>query len=753
MRAYWLLSLAFVSLPAAAERLDAFSGTPKSVEITGPIDVPLMESLGGSPSAYVWVNFGTDTNYLAELSSNSKFHYMSTDLAEELGLKLKKGNQKLINWKGEDRKGRLGGVIDYVDVDEMKLGELTLHDVRVGTNEPLDKEETEERDLLDSVEPEGFRLVLSLTALEQVGWAILPSEGVVRFVPAADAAALVQGLGTAIPYTSRGTTVERWGKGSGKREFRFLYYPRSIMVDATIGGVSSPKTALILQSWFGSYDPRLELQGATFLELGDERWANTTVSIGGMPPAPATLVVDSGTPVFEGYVEDMETAVVGSEVLSRYDFAMDPVNHTITLRVVATPKRGDPNPSALALAQKRIEKPTEEEADADKSAKDEPEEEWTPKVKDLARLAAIYARTGDLPNALATYKRVTEIKPRKCDGWQRVGETQVLMGDFSGALASFQQASTLHHAWWDIPVEEREDLEKELNKLEEEEREAAENYAQPQGCFRADGQIAATALALSNYEQVAQTYKDRIDLDPGLAVAYGSMELTQGNLAKAQSGYRQAVKMSNGDKDGAGRLGVGITYAETGDWASAKVLFDNWFGDGLNEDVDPIALWLSYVRRFEGPDASLAAIRKVASENPLSAPIAIAWFREAVRAGKTDEAAQAKTKLDAILAWEHSNEPRRAHTWSHTARYLATIGDVPGAAQAADKAVQLQPANDDAWAAKFEVAMLQGNAQEAQTALVRASTVGDVAHPTNALIRRTLAQGQVPDWLVPPVAQ
>src|SRR6185503_3082689 len=124
------------------------------------------------------------------------------------------------------------------------------------------------------------------------------------------------------------------------------------------------------------------------------------------------------------------------------------------------------------------------------------------------------------------------------------------------------------------------------------------------------------------------------------------------------------------------------------------------------------------VRKYEGADASVAAIRKVAVENPLSAEFTLAWFREALRAGKADEAAQAKARLDTILAWAHSNEPRRTYTWSNTARYLATIGDLTGAAQAADKAVQLQPQNDDAWAAKFEVAMLQGNAQEAQAALM-----------------------------------
>jgi tetratricopeptide (TPR) repeat protein len=751
MRSWLLVSLAFASLPASAAPLDKYAGTPGDVTISGPIDVPLQESPGGNPYAYVWVKFGADSDkgYLAQLSSDSQFHYMSSDLADELGLKVHTGNKKLINWKGEDHKGRLGVSVNYVDVDEVRIGDLVLKHVRVITSEPLDKDEKEKQEL--TVEPKGLSagLTLSLPALEQLGWAVLPSDGVVRFVPAKDAASLVQSVGSEIPYTSREVTRERFGK---RKDGRFYHPSVPILVDAKIGGVDSPRTALVLDVWAGTIDAQLELTGATYLQLGDASIANTSASIGGMAPVPTTLFKNPINGFVGGYVADMVTASLGSEVLSSYDFAADPANHTIALRPVSTPKRDNPTAAALAAALKDIEKPADDAKD-EKKKSDEPDEEWKPKPKDLTKVAYLYANLGDLPNALANHKRVTEIKPRKCDGWQNVGETQAMMGDFQGALASFQQASTLYHAWWDLPVEQREDLEKELNKLEEKEREAAENYAQPAGCFKADGQMAAAALALSNYDQVAQTYKDKLDLDPGLAVTNGSMELVRGNLASAQASFRQAVKMSNDSKWGDARLGVGITYAESGDWVSAKELFNNWFAAGIRDDVDPLSLWLSYVRKYEGADASVAAIRKVASENPLSAEFTLAWFREALRAGKADEAAQAKARLDTILAWAHNNEPRRTFTWSNTARYLATLGDVAGAAQAADKAVQLQPQNDDAWEAKFEVAMLQGNAQEAQAALVRASTLGEAGHPTNALVRRTLAQGQIPDWLVPPVAK
>jgi hypothetical protein len=91
---------------------------------------------------------------------------------------------------------------------------------------------------------------------------------VVRFVPANDAAGLVQSVGSAIPYTSRETSIERFGK---RKDGRFYYYPLSILVDAKIGGVDSPRTALILHRWGGTYDAQLELAGATYLQLGDPR--------------------------------------------------------------------------------------------------------------------------------------------------------------------------------------------------------------------------------------------------------------------------------------------------------------------------------------------------------------------------------------------------------------------------------------------------------------------------------------------------
>src|SRR6185436_15729810 len=98
-----------------------------------------------------------------------------------------------------------------------------------------------------------------------------------------------------------------------------------------IDGVDSPRTALILQRWGGTYDGELELTDATYLQLGDQTIANTTASIGGMAPVPTTLFKNPFHGFVAGYVPDMETAVLGSDVLSSYDFALDPVNHTIAL--------------------------------------------------------------------------------------------------------------------------------------------------------------------------------------------------------------------------------------------------------------------------------------------------------------------------------------------------------------------------------------------------------------------------------------
>jgi hypothetical protein len=102
MRSWLLVSLAFASLPAAAAPSMRSRARRETVTISGPVDVPLQESPGGNPLPYVWVKFGADSDkvYLSQLSSNSEWHYMSSDLADELGLKVHTGNKKLINWEG-----------------------------------------------------------------------------------------------------------------------------------------------------------------------------------------------------------------------------------------------------------------------------------------------------------------------------------------------------------------------------------------------------------------------------------------------------------------------------------------------------------------------------------------------------------------------------------------------------------------------------------------------------------------------------
>jgi tetratricopeptide (TPR) repeat protein len=747
MRAQWLLPLLLVSLPASASRFDKFESTPKEVTISGTVEIPLVESPWGDPYDCVWVNFGGDDNYLFRLETGIDISVMSEELAEELGLKKKTGNTKLIKWKGKEENGRIGGPFTYVDADTVVLGGLVLDGVRFVTAEPEEKAERKKTDLFDEVH-EGFGNggTLSLTALHQLGWAVLPSEGVVRFVPADAAKDLVQSLGGDIlSYESREWSIQRMGKG---KKSRFPYPAISMLVPAKIGGMESPRTVLELDGWSGWVDQRIAPPGAAIDQVGDARYADTSVVFGSQPEVPGNFYLEPISTFFQGYVEDQFTAIVASEVLSQFDMAVDPVNHTVALRHTATSKRADPVPNMLAYLKKKTEPPVAKEGEDETKKSGEPDEEWKPSNKDLGHLAALYNRMGDLPAEIATYKRITELKPRNCDGWENLGEAHLNAGYLPEALAAFQQASTLYHAWWGLPVEERTKLQAKLEKMEEDEREAAEQYAQPADCFTADGWVASTSLALGHGDEVARIYKERLDLDETVSDAWGASGLAKGNLTQAQEGYRQSLRLTHNRKSGSAQLGIAIVYAESGDWTSAKSHFDHLVRDHGFDDVDVLALWLYYTRKFEGDAAAMAAIEAAVVESPRHGAVLLAWMREAIRQGADAKVKEAQARLDRVEALHVGLWPRDWTTWSQRARYLVTLGDIAGAEQAAAQAFTMAPDADDTWQAKVEVALVQGDQAGARAALTKQIAL-QPEHPVSALERRALEEGKIPEWLIP----
>ena len=154
--------------PAAAAATPAeIYGGVDTVEISEEVKVSLL-SLRNRPLAPVVVarvNGGEEhegARFLLETATS--IVRVSKGFAKDHGLEIRTKKQK-----GEED-------LEYVSIEELAIGSLLLRDVT-------------------ALVGEGSRLTLGLGALDNVAYAIQPSAGVVRFVPAAQGTALLEQLG------------------------------------------------------------------------------------------------------------------------------------------------------------------------------------------------------------------------------------------------------------------------------------------------------------------------------------------------------------------------------------------------------------------------------------------------------------------------------------------------------------------------------------------------------------------------------
>jgi tetratricopeptide (TPR) repeat protein len=713
MRAWLLVSVAFVSLPAAGGPFEKFVGTPASVTIEGPVEVPLYTNMDGEPFPCVQVQIA-DHNFLFELVTSTSMHVVSPDVAKAAGLKAKSLNKKLVNTKGTDRKDKVGGTFEGGRLDEIKIGAVTLSDVLVLTKPPGDP------DAGAPASDTAFDGELSLPALEQLGWAILPSKGVVRFVPAADAPGLLTITGgAAYGYTSRESDVVKFGKA------KVYGYPRPIRIAATVADRESPLTRISVDWYYGYIHPAYVAETATVRTEGDQRTVITTAQIAGVT-ATATLEVQPKYEYYEGVVESQSTAALGADVLSLFDIAADPVNHRITFAPTTSQTRADPTDWLIAEAEKGLVKPVPKEGEEPPK---EETEEWKPDPAVLGKLAKLHDRRGEYDKAVGYWKRLTEQEARDCAGWHGLGAQQIRAGDLEGAVNSLTQAATLYHTWWDLPVEERQEISTTLAKLEPEEKKAAEHYQQPATCYTAESDLASAQYLRNDYATVAQL-ATRADLDSKLTTAAGNAALASGDLTAASAAYRRSLVISR-QTAMKPRLGLGIVYSQGGDPGTAREQIERYLAE-WPADPEALQVWLDVIRTSEGGPAALDAIRRHAETfHDYDAPC-FAYYREAKRAGSSADLQRAAELIAANVRWNQGTGGR----WDYGtyARYLIDAGDLPEAEKYVAMAEKSWANDPDTWFAKAELAAAKGNAGEADAALQTAVRV-DPLSPVGALVK------------------
>jgi tetratricopeptide (TPR) repeat protein len=318
-----------------------------------------------------------------------------------------------------------------------------------------------------------------------------------------------------------------------------------------------------------------------------------------------------------------------------------------------------------------------------------------------------------------------------------LGSAQLAAGKVNEAVTSLSASSALFHGWWDRPLDERKDLGKELDDAEEGVAvldAAGKEVTRAAGsCQSADASLALAYVALKDYAKAEAVYRDNLDLDAGLARAWGTGALVAGQNAKATEAFRQALKRDQAP-DRRSHLGLALATAASGDVVTAAGLFEKAFATDINDAVVG-ALWLDTLRGAQGPEASLAAAGAWMRSHPGSLVGAALYAREAKAVGNAAAGEQARRVGDGIVAFRRSTSGDLVLSDAAYALFLLYTGDVDGAAKAADAAVRAYGNTAGAWYAVAEVMAVKGVEARAAEARKKAALLGGT-HPGYALLAR-----------------
>ncbi len=706
MRTLALSGLLAFSTSALAG-VDAFVGSVDEVVISGTVTVPLVADPDSeNPSALVGVTSGDSETVVAiAIGGREAVIVVPQALVDDLELEKK------------SKKDKLGGTIDWVDIDSLVIGDLELKGVRAmvqgsGSNGTIAADEVR----------------IGMGALPELSYAILPSQGVVKFAPAAEGAALVSEVGgTAIPYTEAEWSTAKFGKTKKLVPFRTL------VVDVKIGGQD---VSVALEP--GSNGTAISPDAGVALEGGKNSgdtwhyWLDAEIaghSTSGWFYSNSTL--DRGSFAHQG--------IIGADLLAGMDIAVDRGSMTVAIAPASEINREDVVDRIIERAEKELEEALAElDGDGEEGEAAEESEEAEEGAADPARagayatIAGVYERFHKNDKALESWKAVIEADDSSCTNWMSYGSVQLKTGDVDGALASFEKSSEMYHAWWDNDLETRKEMkalaakDKSLNV--DENGESTDPKEVPGACHVADGHVAQVLLVKGDLDGVEQAYRKHLDLDPDLALAYGNAALMAGEHERAHEPLRQAIRLES-SPDPVNRMALGVAYSLGDDHASASELFKR---AAELDEADPmaVALWFDAVRQSDGEAAAVDEAKAWAMAHPDNTAAHLAWVQAAQAAGDASEASKA---AQAVFDTSLGNNASDATLQATYARFLVTQGKLDDAAAAADKAVALDAGLGLAWLAKADVASAQGDADAAAGHLKTAGTVAS-GHPAYALL-------------------
>lgn len=674
------LGIGLCGLFLAAPAFAADAKPAGDAQLAGPVEVPLYGGVDGAdPYHYVEFVVG-EQKLLMRLATGYDDVRLTEAAAKRLGLKA----------KGDDKKAK---------VESATIGGLALSGVTVKVTGLADTDFDADGEL-------------GLAAFPQLAWAIVPSQGVVRFAPAESGAQLVAQVGgQTLDYRGSGVRKEKLGKEKETLE------ATPYVVAGTWSGVTID-TELVTQTRTDMIPRELEeptpytvkdvapakidLPDAPSFEVGVERYETREASVGGITAT--TIVARRGLGPKWVYLTH---AQVGQDVLGAVDLAVDPVNHKLAMKAADTVTRASFTPTVEARLRKALEaKAAEGETPTDKQVQDA-------RKGGIPALSAFLWSTGRTDEAIELSRELTRLQPEACTSWLGLGSQLLDAGKAQDAVEPLTRAADLYLPWSQISLAERKDLAKDYAGAQEKETAWDGPVPQDHACHVAVGKLALAKVALKDAAAVAQLYPARLDLDPGLAIAGGLAALQAGKADVAEAAFRQAVKLTVGEEPEEARAGLFLALAARDPALAQAQLVRTRGRVGTGYDPYVLQVWAADVRARQGAAAAVAALKALVDTDPDAGPVQLAYGQALAAAGDTAGAAKAYAAAAQDTERALKLTPRHEGVLAVRAMTLAAQGNAAEAQKLAEQATKASPNFGLSWIAMADAAQAAGDATKA----------------------------------------
>jgi len=493
-------ALFLLATTAHAKPLGWFTAGADGVVLEGPVDVPLYRgpSTDFLPAVAVALPVPEQQalrHVLARVDLARGWNRVDPETASTLGVE-----PEWTRTRGQWRR--------IAELPRLEIGDLVLEGVHL------------------EVTDEATGLILGMAALDQLAVALLPSEGVVRFVSASDGKALLDEVGSRVDASRQPTSS--WTVGDTKHQGNGL----TLRVDAAIRwgeaevaglvhlATASPATLVAIAD---RLPPPVQRAGAPSHDI--------TPTLGDAPLDPTwALASEAATDPDERYL-----GTLGYDVLYELDLAVSPRHGQIALAPAAPPTWADAREPALRFARERYEqeeerRPTEEIVEGrvqigfdGPKRRDVPlGDPGDPVIRDRnLDLAETLWEAGALEDALPHYLAASQHAGDHCLTHLRLGQRRLAWSGTRQAQSfvvdlveqPLERAGRIWNLWLDLDHDVRVQIWRGQDQPE-----GSLQVYQPEACADAWGTLAAAARAQGR-DQRARDIEARYQASD-LSVAY-----------------------------------------------------------------------------------------------------------------------------------------------------------------------------------------------------------------------------------------